>query len=369
MALLNIAYRPLKAINVLMSINETNSAQNVMQRPAIAVGYFIFAMALIPLNDSLIKWMSSSLSIFQIMAVRAAIALSLALLLPVTWKSLAKMTFKTWLKILGRGFCLVGAMLFFFLPLATLSLADTTAIFFTAPLLISIMSVPLLGEKLGIYRIIAVICGLIGVLIIVKPGSSSFQLAYLLPVASAISYAAFQIITRYIRNEAEVAAMVAAQNMIYLLTGILGVTLIFALQPEIPDGDIWQFLLRPWQAPSLQEYGFFIVTAVIVLNLSVASTNVYSNVEATYVAPFEYIALPMAVLWGIVMWDDWPALSSWAGIALILSGGIFMIYRENKRDKTLVSSIPMRASVTNATAPIDDYLVREEEYEALPICF
>lgn len=340
-----------------------------MAKPAVALGYFIFAMALIPLNDSMIKLMSGSLSIFQIMAVRAAFALFIVMLFPLTWRSLASMRLATWLKVLGRGMCLVGAMLFFFLPLATLNLADTTAIFFTAPLIISILSVPLLGEKLGIYRIIAVVCGLIGVLIIVKPGSSSFQLAYLLPLASAVSYAAFQLITRYIRNEAEVAAMVAAQNLIYLATGVIGVLAIYIFSPQIPDGQIWQFLLRPWQTPGWMEISMLVIAAFIVLNLSIASTNVYSNVEATYVAPFEYIALPMAVFWGIVIWGDWPELTSWLGIGLILSGGIFMIYRENRRDKTLVSSIPMRASVTNATAPIDDYLVQEEEYEALPLCF
>ncbi len=352
-----------------MTNNDQNSFIDIMAKPSVAIGFFIFAMAIIPLNDSLIKLMSGRLSIFEIMAIRAAIALFIVMLVPITWSSIAKISFTTWLKLLGRGFCLVGAMLFFFLPLATLSLADTTAIFFTAPLIISLMSVPLLGEKLGVYRIFAVVCGLIGVLIIVKPGSSNFELAFLLPVASAISYSAFQLITRYIRNEAEVAAMVAAQNLIYLVTGLLGVLFILTFNPQIPEGQIWQFLLRPWQTPTWTEIGYLIVTAFIVLNLSVASTNVYSNVEATYVAPFEYIALPMAVMWGIIMWNDWPDLTSWIGIGLILSSGIFMIYRENYRQKTLVSSIPMRASVTNATAPIDDYLLAEEKYEPLPLCF
>ena len=352
-----------------MQETDQNSFLTLMARPTIAVGFFIFAMAVIPLNDSLIKLMSDRLSIFEIMAIRAAIALTIVLLVPFTWRSIAKLNLITWLKLLGRGFCLVGAMLFFFLPLATLSLADTTAIFFTAPLIISLMSVPLLGEKLGVYRIMAVVVGLIGVLIIVKPGSNKFELAYLLPLASAISYSAFQLITRYIRNEAEVAAMVAAQNLIYLLTGLVGVTFIFVFNPQIPDGQIWQFLLRPWEEPTWTELGLLTVTAVIVLNLSVASTNVYSNVEATYVAPFEYIALPMAVMWGIIMWNDWPDLASWIGIGMILASGIFMIYRENYRQKTVVSAIPMRASVTNATAPIDENLGRDNEYEPLPWCF
>lgn len=352
-----------------MTNNGQNSFLELMARPTAAIGFFIFAMAVIPLNDSLIKLMSARLSIFEIMAIRAAIALFIVMLVPITWSSIAKISFVTWLKLLGRGFCLVGAMLFFFLPLATLSLADTTAIFFTAPLIISVMSVPFLGEQLGLYRIMAVVFGLIGVIIIVKPGSNTFELAYLLPVASAISYSAFQLITRYIRNEAEVAAMVAAQNIIYLVTGVVGVMFIFLFNPQIPDGQIWEFLLRPWQTPSWTEIGLLSVTAVIVLNLSVASTNVYSNVEVTYVAPFEYIALPMAVMWGIVMWNDWPDLTSWIGIGMILASGIFMIYRENYRNKTLVSSIPMRASVTNATAPIDEYLMMEDKYEPLPWCF
>lgn len=346
-----------------------NSLLDMLAKPLVAVLFFVFAMAVIPLNDSLIKLMSDRLSIFQIMAVRAAIALFFVMLIPLVWSSIAKLTCITWLKLFGRGFCLVGAMLFFFLPLATLSLADVTAIFYTAPLLISLMSVPLLGEKLGLYRIVAVVCGLIGVLIIVKPGSNNFELAFLMPVASAISYSAFQLITRYIRNEAEVPAMVAAQNIIYLVTGLLGVLLIFLFDPSIPDGQIWQFLLRPWQPLTWFELGLLTLAALIVLNLSIASTNVYSNVEATYVAPFEYVALPMAIMWGIIMWDDWPDLSSWIGIALILSSGIFMIYRENYRQKTVVSAIPMRASATNAAAPVDEGLFLNKKYESFPWCF
>ena len=352
----------------LMGIRNTiNQLVFATSNPSIALGLFVIAMALIPLNDSMIKLISDELSIFQILGVRAAFSLTWLALIPATLPAVLKLSAKNWLILSLRGFCLVGAMLFFFLPLATLTLAETTAIFFTAPLLIALLSVPVLGEKIGIYRILAVIIGLIGVIMIVKPVSGDFKLAYLMPMLAALSYAAFQVITRLIRNEAEILAMVAVQNVIYFLTGLIGMAVIFIWQPAIPDGEIWSFLLRQWNNPSSYELMLLALGSVIVLNLSFASTNVYSNVEATYVAPFEYVALPMAVMWGIVFWGHWPDLNAWIGILLIISAGIFMVFREHLANRPVVSSTPMRSAVSNTVA--DDEAPWNREYEANPFCF
>jgi len=341
-----------------------------MSRPGIAVGYFIIGMMLIPLNDAFIKIMSSTLSIFEIMGLRSLVSTALVLLIPGALISLLKLNLKTAITLSIRGLCLVMAMLFFFLPLAKLTLAETTAIFFTAPLMISLLSVPLLGEKLGIYRILAVITGMIGVLVIVQPGTDRFQLAYIMPIMSAASYAAFQLITRYIRGEAELIAMVTIQNIVYLVVGFIGMGLIYVINPAVPDGEIWRFLLREWQTPNSMEILLLCVGACILLNLAFASSNVYSNVEATFVAPFEYIALPMAVLWGIVIWGDWPTSTTWIGIILILSGGITMVYRENRLNKTVASSVPMRASAANSAAEPDPSLdYANKKYPENPFCF
>lgn len=337
------------------------------KRPIIAVLLFMFGMGLIPLNDLLIKLMSDHLSIFQIMACRAAFSFAMVLLIPSLLPALFRLSLRTMLRLVFRGYCLVSAMLLFFLPLATLGLAEVTAIFFTAPLIISLLSVPLLGEKLGIYRIAALIVGLIGILLIVQPGGSKFQLAYLMPIGSAISYAAFQLVTRYLRDETELLAMVGVQHLCYLTAGLIGGALIFLLQPEIPDGKVWQFMLRPWQMPMLIEVVFFAIGAFATLNLSVVSANVYRNVEATIVAPFEYTALPMAILWSVLFLGEWPDQWTWAGMALILAGGIFMIYRENRRDTEIASAVPMRSAATNMVSLGDP--VDENELKPLPVCF
>lgn len=331
--------------------------QSILTRPGFAIGFFVFAMALIPLNDAFIKLMSSHLSIFQILSMRAVFCLVVLALIPGAIRSLKGLSWPTILKLSVRGFCLVLAMLFFFLPLATLNLAEVTAIFFTAPLLISLLSVPILGEKLGIYRIMAVVIGMAGVLVIVRPGGQGFTPAYFLPIISATSYACFQIMTRYIRNEAPLLAMVTMQNIVYFFAGLLGLAFIVLFEPDHNGGEVWGFLLRGLETPYPVEYLYFAIGGLIVLNLSFASANAYSNVEATLLAPFEYVALPMAVFWGIAIWGDWPDFNAWIGISMIISSGLLMVYRENRNAKHIASAVPMRAAPTNSLTVQEDELL------------
>lgn len=334
-----------------------------LSRPLVAITYFLIAMMLIPLNDALVKLMSGQISVFEVMGVRAFFALLILLVFPLTLPAMRKLSLKLWLQLSLRGIFLTFSMLFFFLPLATLGLAEVNAIFFTAPLWISVLSVPLLGEKLGIFRIIAVITGLCGVLLVVKPGGDGFQIAYIMPMISAFSYAAFQIITRYLREDADVMAMVGVQNIVYFVVGMGGMLLVFLFDPSPPEGEIWGFLLRGWKTPGTTELLYLAIASLIVLNLSFASTNVYSNVEATYVAPFEYIALPMAIMWGIAIWGDWPEPGAWIGMGLILGGGILMIYRENRKDTDIASSVPMRAAAVNSVSLDGESPHQEKEFE------
>jgi len=325
-----------------------------LKQPAYALGFFVFAMALIPLNDSFIKLMSEHLSVFQILSMRAVVCICILSVIPGAIAAVIGLSGKIFLKLVFRGTCLVGAMLMFFLPLAQLGLAEVTAIFFTAPLLISLLSVPILGERLGIYRIGAVVVGLLGVIVIVRPGTDGFTFAYLMPIASATSYATYQIVTRYIRNEASLLSMVVVQNLVYFAAGIIGIIAGWLLVSEPLDGEIMGFLTRGLTTPYSHEFLFLLVGGFIVLTLSFASANVYSNVEATLIAPFEYVALPMAIFWGIIFWGDWPDIQAWIGISKILAAGIIVIYRENIKSTETASAAPMRAASVSSIIPYED---------------
>lgn len=84
--------------------------------------------------------------------------------------------------------------------------------------------------------------------------------------------------------------------------------------------------------------------AFAVLLLSVASSNAYRCVEASLITTFEYTAIPMGFFRGIVIWDDWPVSSTWAGMALILFGGLCAVYREHTRNEAVITQVPMPAS-------------------------
>ncbi len=336
-------------------------------RPVIALILFVITISLAPLNDALVKLMSDRFSVFEILGVRAACSCAILAVIPATWHSLSHLQFRTFLILCFRGFCLVGAMLFFFLPLSVLSLAEVTAIFYTSPLMISLFSVPVLGERLGIYRSMAIVAGLVGAIIIIQPGGQNFQLAYIMPLFSALSYASYQLVTRYMKNQANLMAMVTVQNIVYLFAGFAGVAVIAMVNPSAPAAGVLGFLMRPWNTPAFWDFFLLAVTGVLVLSLSFGSTNAYRNVEATIAAPFEYTALPMAILWGIIIWGEWPAPSAWAGITLILSAGLFMIYRENVRNRTVVSSTPLRSGATTMLSAEEAEAARE--YESVPIPF
>ena len=212
-------------------------------------------------------------------------------------------------------------MVLFFASLGSLSLASAIAIFFTAPLLITLLSVPLLGEKIGIHRVMSVIAGMAGCLLIIRPGTADFQGETLLVLGSALSYAVFQIWTRRLKSVGDLPAMVAVQHCCYAVAGSVMVLFNFALPFNELENASLAFLLRGPISVDVTDFAFIFICAFAVLLLSVASSNAYRCVEASLIAPFEYTAIPMGVFWGIIIWDDWPVSSAWVGMALILLGG------------------------------------------------
>ena len=95
---------------------------------------------------------------------------------------------------------------------------------------------------------------------------------------------------------------------------------------------------------SLMDYLYILICGVSVLLLSVTSAHAYRVLEASVIAPFEYVAIPSGILWGMLIWDEWPDTSAWIGMILILIGGLYMVYREKERDVDVTLSSPMPAS-------------------------
>ena len=323
-------------------------------KPIHALGLLGFAMAVIPLNDALIKIMSASISLGQLVAVRAVLSLILVVLVSDGLRAMLNLSAPIFWQFVGRAMCLVFAMLLFFVSLGSLPLANVIAIFFVAPMIITLLSVPFLGEKIGFHRLASVSAGMIGVLVIIQPGEAEFQNENLLVIGAAVSYALFQIWTRRLRADGSLSAMVTVQHLCYFVVGALMVAA-NVIWPVPPTGNATlDFLVRVPVLMSLKDWLFILICCLSVLFLSVASSNAYRSVEASVIAPFEYTAIPFGVFWGVVIWGEWPTLQSWFGMVLILFGGIYTLYRENIRNVDVASSAPMPAAAALVQQKFDD---------------
>ena len=280
-------------------------------------------------NDVAIKFISNDYALHLVVLIRSLVGLVVLFILIVPLSGGVKVLYT---KRLGlhflRGLCVVFANITFFLGLAALPLAEGVAIFFISPLLITIFSVIFLKEIVGPRRWAAVTIGLIGVLVILKPGSASFQTASLLPLSAAFGYATLHMLTRYIGKTESAASL-----SFYIQVTFLVVCLMSGL--IIGDGKFsgWsdpslEFLFRAWSWPSDDHYLILILIGTTSALGGFFISQAYRMSEAAIVAPFEYIALPIAVFWGVLVFGEWPDKTTFAGIALILGSGLYIIWRE-----------------------------------------
>ena len=243
--------------------------------------------------------------------------------------------------------------------MAAFLLPAVITIFFVLPLLITLLSVLFLGKRIGVHRILSGCMGLVGVLVIIRPRTADFQVEAVLVFGVALSYAPFQIWTCRLKSVGNLSAMVTVQQFCYII-GVLPILLVnYFMPPAASDNATLDVLFRAPVMPGMQDAGFFVICTAAVLFLSMASSNAYFSLEACMVAPFEYTAIPFAVIWGIAIWGGWPQIWSWVAIGLITSGGLYTIWRERARDGEVMTSTPMPASAS-ATEATEEELQGED---------
>lgn len=287
------------------------------------------ASMMFSVNDVSIKFLSGDYALHQVVLVRSLVAMAvlLGILVPLQG-GFAMLRTRRPVMHMFRGAAVLFANLCFFMALATMPIADAVAIFFVSPLLVTVFSVVFLREYVGPRRWAAVAIGLLGVLIVLRPGTGAFQPASLLVLAAATGYATLHTLTRRIGGtESAVAMAFYIQVMFLLVCSVMGLVAgdgRFAGH----DNASLDFLLRGWVWPAPDDWLiFFIVGATSALGGFLVS-QAYKLCESGLAAPFEYIAMPMAIFWGVTVFGEWPDFWAWVGILLIVSGGLYMVWRE-----------------------------------------
>jgi drug/metabolite transporter (DMT)-like permease len=294
------------------------------------IACIVVAMMMLSLQDSLVKWLSPAYALHQIVLSRSAIAIALTLIVLVATSRLGHLRTRRWSLHLTRGLLLLVTNSAFFLALVAMPIAEAVAMFFVAPLFITILSATVLRESVGPRRIAAVLLGLAGVVIVVRPGSGLFGYVALLPVGAAATYAVMQILTRRLGVTDSAAAMAFYVHVSFIVAGI-GMGLAVGDGRYAGTGDpSLDFLLRSWRMPTREDLPLFGVIGLLIAAASVLLSQAYRITEAAAIAPFEYIALPLSAIWGFVFWGDVPDAIALLGMALIVGSGVFIILRTER---------------------------------------
>jgi len=282
----------------------------ILAGPSRAILLMVAAMAVLTVNDAVAKWLTQSIPVGEVLAVRGAMVVALA----VTWAAargrLADLRVRAWRPHLVRGCLMAGSTFLFVTSLSLLPIADAIAISFAGPIFATVFAALMLGERVGWRRWTAVLVGFGGVLVMVQPTPEMIRLAALIPLGAALVGALRDVVTRRLGTGGE-----STLAILVISTGIVASAGLLTL----PFG---------WVALGWPEFGLFAFTSVLVW---IAQTLMIESLrigEVGLVGPFKYTSLVWALALGAVVWGDVPGPSIWLGSVVVVGSGLYIWHRE-----------------------------------------
>jgi len=279
--------------------------------------FMTLAMFCLSVNDVLVKGLSSTYPIWEVIFFRAfsGVIISIVLVVFFGWQTLKT---KKPLGHLIRAFSSVACVVFYFFGLKYLMLSENVAIVHSAPILATLLAVPILGEKLGLHRITAIVLGFIGVLIIVKPGSDLFKIESLFPLTAAFFMAASYLATRFLMSTESSVSIIFYYSLALLITSLV----FFPNHFVIPSLFNFIPLMALGVMGSLGHY--FLAQAA-------------KSAEVVVITPFEYTSFIFLGVMGYFFYNEVPGASVFIGMLLVFLSGIYIVYREQQKKKNIVS--------------------------------
>ncbi|MBE1293897.1 MAG: EamA family transporter [Rhodobacteraceae bacterium] len=269
----------------------------------------LLAFAIYSTHDVVVKHLGASFSPFQIVFFSSLFSFPLITLMLVRDPTHGNLrpVHPWWVAL--RSLCVVICPTAAFYAFSVLPLAQVYALLFSTPLLVTVLAIPVLGEKVGIWRMLAVLVGLLGVMIVVRPGATELNVGHLAALVAAGTAALQSVIVRKIGQDERRVVL-----MLYPL-------LISVAVMSVAMGFVYQ----PVAAPDLAGFAIVAVFGFIATLLMVSA---YTIGEAALVAPMQYSQIIWAVIFGMLLFDETPDAPTLIGAAVIVASGLFIIARE-----------------------------------------
>lgn len=283
-------------------------------------------IAVFSVQDLILKLLSDTYPLHQAMVLRSLTAVPI--MLAIVWwfdGTLKTLLSPSWPAMLARGLLNFLAYTSYYLALAALPMATTVALYFTAPLIITVLSVVILRERVALNRWLAVVAGFCGVVLMVRPGGDVFDWAALLPIFCGFAYALTMILARIMGAKDSAAAMAFWGNIAFLGCA-LALSAYYGTGQHGGDAHpSIAFLTRGWTTPTLQDLLLMCLCGVIAAFGLTLLTQAYRIGESSIVAPFEFTFAFWGLLWGWLFWNQLPDGLGWLGIGVIVAAGVYVL--------------------------------------------
>ncbi len=287
-------------------------ATGTQDRPLAGILWILSAGFVLSVMDGLIKWSVGVFPVAQVVAVRSVFVILFMAPMIARSGGISSLRTRKPLGHLLRIVLTVSAILTFFEAVRLLPLATVIAIGFGAPLLMTALSVPVLGERVGVHRWSAIAVGFIGVLVITRPGPEGFSWPALLALVSSLFFAAHLVSARFLARSETDMALMFWQNL-----GVFVVTASIA-----PFG---------WTAVAPADLAAIAAMALLLLLGQYCTVRAFRSAPVGAVAPFQYVELVWATLIGFLFWQELPGAHVWIGAAIVVASGLYLIWRERVR--------------------------------------
>ncbi|WP_124109987.1 DMT family transporter [Palleronia sp. THAF1] len=269
----------------------------------------LLSFGLYATHDAVVKLLGGSYSPIQIVFFSVLFAFPLATLLLMQEKSAATLrpVNPGWVAL--RTVAAVATGVSGFYAFTVLPLAEAYALIFASPLLITVLSIPILGESVGRHRWAAVLVGLFGVMVVLRPGATALTLGHAAALMAALGHATASVISRKIGNQERGVVMVLYPMMV-------NVVLMGCLLPSV-------YVPMP-----LVDLGLTAVIAGLGFTAGLIIITAFRQSDAAVVAPMHYSQILWAALYGWLFFDETGDTATWIGAGIIIASGLYVVLRE-----------------------------------------
>ncbi|MGY6635232.1 MAG: DMT family transporter [Alkalilacustris sp.] len=283
------------------------------QNTRLGVALMITATVIFALQDAVSRHLAGEYNVLMVVMIRywffAAFVVALAARQPGGIRRAAA-TRQPWLQI-GRGLLLAAEVCVMILGFVVLGLAASHAVFAAYPLLVAALSGPVLGERVGWRRWLAIAAGFAGILVILQPGSAALQPAALIPLVAALGFALYTLLTRY-------AARTDSTAVSFFWTGTTGAAAMTAV-------GVWF-----WEPMAPQDWGWMALLCCSAALGHWILIKTYEVAEASAVQPFAYLQLVWASALGLMLFDETLSPNLLLGGSIVVGAGLFTLWRSRQ---------------------------------------